>query len=58
MKLRKILNIVIGLAIIPIIIYLWPAALGGSTEFLLVQGNSMLGTIESGSFVITREKEK
>ena len=58
MKLRKKLNIIIGIAIIPIIIYLWPAALGGSTEFLLVQGNSMLGTIEPGSFVITKEKSK
>ncbi len=58
MKLRKKLNIVIVIAIIPIIIYLWPAALGGSTEFLLVQGNSMLGTIEPGSFVITKEKSK
>ena len=58
MKLSKKLNIIIGIAIIPIIIYLWPAALGGSTEFLLVQGNSMLGTIEPGSFVITKEKSK
>jgi len=58
LKLRKKLNIIIGIAIIPIIIYLWPAALGGSTEFLLVQGNSMLGTIEPGSFVITKEKSK
>jgi len=58
LKLKKKLNIIIGIAIIPIIIYLWPAALGGSTEFLLVQGNSMLGTIEPGSFVITKEKSK
>jgi len=56
LKLSKKLNIVIGIAIIPIIIFLWPAALGGSAEFLLVQGNSMLGTIEPGSFVITKEK--
>jgi signal peptidase I len=58
LKLNKKIKIVIAIAMIPIIIYLWPSALGGDTEFLLVQGNSMLGTIEPGSFVITKEKEK
>jgi len=58
LKLSKKIKIVIGIALIPLVIFLWPAALGGDTEFLLVQGNSMLGTIEPGSFVITKEKEK
>ncbi|MCZ6582497.1 MAG: signal peptidase I [Thaumarchaeota archaeon] len=51
------LKIVIGIALIPVIIFLWPAFLGGDAEFLLVQGTSMLPTIEPGSFVITKQKE-
>jgi len=39
---------------IPLSIYLWPTALGGSTDFLLVQGQSMLPNILPGSFVITK----
>lgn len=35
-------------------LYLWPTLLGGDTEFLLVQGNSMLPTILPGSLVITK----
>jgi signal peptidase I len=52
------IKIIILLALIPLIIFLWPEALGGDTQFLLVQGTSMLGTIEPGSFVILKEKEK
>ena len=51
------IQIIIGVALIPVAIFLWPTALGGETEFLLVQGNSMLPTIEPGSFVITKEKD-
>ena len=55
MKLK--LKLIIGIAFIPLAIFLWPAALGGDSQFLLVQGNSMLGTIEPGSFVILKAKE-
>ena len=34
--------------------FFWPAALGGDTEFLIVQGKSMLPTILPGSFVVTK----
>lgn len=51
------IQVIIAIALIPVVIFLWPSALGGETEFLLVQGNSMLGTIEPGSFVVTKEKE-
>jgi len=34
---------------------LWPTFLGGDTEFLIVQGNSMLPTIQPGSLVITKK---
>jgi len=54
--LKSKLKIVIGIALIPVIIYLWPSALGGNAEFLLVQGQSMLPTIEPGSFVIIKSK--
>jgi len=52
------IKIIIVLALIPLVIYLWPEALGGETQFLLVQGQSMMPTIEPGSFVILRESEK
>jgi len=55
--LKGKIKIVIGIAIIPIIIFLWPSFLGGDAEFLLVSGNSMLPTIEPGSFVITKQKD-
>ncbi len=52
------LKLIIGIAFIPLAIYLWPTALGGDTQFLLVQGQSMLGTIEPGSFVVLRAQEE
>jgi signal peptidase I len=51
------LKLIIGIAFIPLAIYLWPSALGGDTQFLLVQGQSMMPTIEPGSFVILRVQE-
>ena len=54
--MKSKLKIIIGIALIPVIIYLWPSALGGNAEFLLVQGQSMLPTIEPGSFVIIKSK--
>ena len=50
-------KLIIGIALIPLAIYLWPAALGGDTQFLLVEGQSMLGTIEPGSFVVLKAQE-
>lgn len=52
------IKIIIGIALIPLIIYLWPATLGGDAQFLLVQGNSMLPIIEPGSFVVIKSQEK
>ena len=51
------LKLIIGIALIPLVFYLWPEALGGDTQFMLVQGTSMLGTIEPGSFVIIKAQE-
>ena len=55
--MNKKLKLIIGIAFIPLVLYLWPQALGGDTQFMLVQGQSMLGTIEPGSFVIIKAKE-
>ena len=51
------LKLIIGIAFIPVAIYLWPVALGGDTQFLLVEGQSMLPTIEPGSFVVLKAQE-
>ena len=40
---------------IPFILYFWPTALGGDTTVLIVQGNSMLPTIQPGSLVVAKE---
>ncbi len=39
---------------IPFILYFWPTALGGETTVLIVQGNSMLPTIQPGSLVVAK----
>ncbi|MDH3278442.1 MAG: signal peptidase I [Nitrosopumilus sp.] len=52
--LDKRIKIVIGIAMIPLALFLWPSFLGGSTDFLIVEGKSMLPTILPGSFVITK----
>ena len=41
---------------IPLAIFLWPSFLGGGTDFLIVDGNSMLPTILPGSFIITKQE--
>lgn len=49
------IKIIIIAIIIPLAIYLWPSALGGSTEILIVQGHSMLPTILPGSLVVAKQ---
>jgi signal peptidase I len=51
----KIITLVI---LIPLVIILWPSAAGGKTDFMIVQGNSMLPTILPGSFVITQQEDE
>ncbi len=48
------IKILIILILIPILLYMWPAALGGDTEILIVQGQSMFPTILPGSVVIAK----
>ena len=49
----KIISLVI---IIPLVIFLWPSAVGGKTDFMIVQGQSMLPTILPGSFLIIQQE--
>ena len=49
------LNLILILVSLPFIIYLWPMSLGGDTNFLMVQGQSMLPTILPGSLVIVKQ---
>jgi len=55
--LKNKLKLIIGIALIPLVIFLWPEALGGDTQFMLVQGQSMLPNIEPGSFVVIKAQE-
>jgi len=50
----KRLKIISLLIIIPLVIFLWPSAAGGKTDFFIVQGQSMFPTIIPGSFIITQ----
>ena len=49
----KIISLVI---IIPLLIFLWPSAVGGKTDFMIVHGQSMLPTILPGSFIIIQQE--
>ena len=49
------IKIILIVLLIPIFIYFWPLSMGGDSEFLVVQGKSMLPTITDGSLVITKK---
>lgn len=53
--MRNLKNYVALFAIIPILFYFWPVSLGGDTEFISVNGESMLPTIEHGAFAILKK---
>ena len=52
----KRLKIIALVIILPLVIFLWPSDAGGRTDFMIVQGNSMLPTILPGSFIITQQE--
>ena len=54
--LKKIVWILFLVILLPFAVFLWPTSYGGDTEFLIVNGNSMLPTIQGGSLVITKEQ--
>lgn len=53
--MNRIVTIVSLIVIIPLIIYFWPASLGGDAIVMMVQGKSMLPTILPGSLVISKQ---
>ena len=53
--MNKRIKIIIIAISVPLVIYLWPSALGGSAEILIVQGQSMLPTILPGSLVVAKQ---
>jgi len=53
--MRSKLKLVLAIASLPIFLYLWPSHFGGDTEFISVNGISMLPTIESGSLAIAKK---
>lgn len=53
-SLSKIIQVAI---FVPLAVYFWPTTLGGDTEFMIVEGKSMLPTIQPGSFVVTKTQD-
>lgn len=53
--MNKRVTLLFLIILIPFVLYLWPTALGGDAEFLIVQGQSMFPTILPGSLVITKK---
>lgn len=42
------------LLILPVLLYFWPAQLYGDTNYVMLLGNSMYPTIESGTFIVVK----
>ena len=53
--MNRLVQILIVIALIPVVIYFWPTSFGGDTTIMIVQGNSMLPTILPGSLVVAKE---
>ncbi|EPA04318.1 signal peptidase I [Candidatus Nitrosarchaeum limnium] len=52
--MKQKIKIIILLLLIPVLIYLWPVQLYGDTSYIMLIGQSMHGTIESGTFIIAK----
>ncbi|MEM2760152.1 MAG: signal peptidase I, partial [Nitrososphaerales archaeon] len=48
-------KLVLIVASLPLLLYLWPSLLGGDTEYVTVYGTSMLPTFPPGSLAITKK---
>ncbi len=46
------------LLILPLVVYFWPVQLYGDTTYIMLVGNSMKGTIDSGTFVIIKPDQE
>jgi signal peptidase len=52
---RRLLSWLFTLALIALVVYLWPAGLGGNTRLVIVSGHSMEPTYDFGDIVIARD---
>ena len=57
MKSKKI-KLLTLLLILPLAVYFWPTQLYGDTTYIMLNGNSMKGTIDSGTFVILKPEQE
>ncbi len=57
MKLSKI-KLLFLLLILPLLIYFWPVQLSGNTSYIMLIGDSMYPTIESGTFVVVQPEQE
>ena len=46
------------LLILPLAVYFWPVQLYGDTTYIMLVGNSMKGTIDSGTFVVIKPDQE
>ena len=51
------LKLIVAIGSLPLFLYFWPSFLGGDTEFMIVNGPSMLPTIQSGSLAIVKKTQ-
>ena len=57
LKSKKI-KLLTLLLILPLVIYFWPAQFYGNTSYIMLVGNSMKGTIDSGTFVVVKPESE
>ena len=51
---RRGLSLLFSLVVITLVVFLWPARLGGATHLIIVSGESMEPTYDSGDLVVAR----
>jgi signal peptidase len=56
-RFHDVLDAVLVVLTLVIVVYLWPASLGGSTHFVVVQGHSMEPTFHLGDVVVARTND-
>lgn len=56
--LRAALRLAAWVGLVGAIVYLWPAALGGSTRFVVVHGSSMEPTYRAGDLLVARDADE
>jgi signal peptidase len=55
--LHDVIDALLVLITLAVVVYLWPASLGGRTHFVVVQGHSMEPTFHLGDVVIARTND-